>query len=523
MERVFGNYLLGERIGTGGMGEVYRATKRGPEGFEVQVALKLILPNLAREESFRRMFSREARLAASLRHPNIVQVNGFDIFDGTPYIEMELVEGSDLASLLKTLGMENRLPFDEAAYLLYEAARGLAYAHAMRRGPGGGAGGIIHRDFNPHNILISVEGEVKIADFGIARAAMAGTAASGTLMGKLAYMSPEQIEGRHLDYRSDLFSLGTTAYQLVSGVHPFQRSGEAGTVRAIQEVSFQPLPTVIPDLASPVSGVIETLLAAAPEDRPDTAQAVAAVFEDYLKPAAVKRLGERIRGLSHGTTAFSPADPTAPTIPLKSRKLSLWISLASILSALVFFLILKAGGPRDVRKTPAGEPPGPATFSTPDRLTVPPQPFPEEEVLVSTVPAGARILSADSVLGLSPLSVRIPAGLPSRKLMVRLDGHEPSEVSLTRPPAGSGPTIELRPLPTGTLRIGAIPWARVTFMGKERGMTPLVIQDASVGTRRVLFANEKLGVTREVDIEVQKGDNPVFILDLTTGETVQGE
>jgi serine/threonine-protein kinase len=201
MDRSFGNYILHERVGIGGMGEVFRATKHGPDGFEVQVALKVILPHLAREDSFRRRFSREARLAASLKHPNIVQVNGFDIIDEIPFIEMEYVPGVDLRRILRSFDGGEKLSLDESFAVLYAAARGLEHAH--RHGVGkNGEGGIIHCDLNPHNILISTLGEVKVADFGIARAMLGDTAASATIRGKLAYMSPEQMEGNSTGART---------------------------------------------------------------------------------------------------------------------------------------------------------------------------------------------------------------------------------------------------------------------------------------------------------------------------------
>ena len=521
MERVFGNYVLRERIGAGGMGEVYRATKRGPEGFEAQVALKLILPHLAREESFRRMFSQEARLAALLRHPNIVQVNGFDILDGTPFIEMELVEGSDLASLLKTLDKGERLPLEEAAYLLHEAARGLAHAHSMRHDPGGGAG-IIHRDFNPHNVLISVEGEIKVADFGIARAARAKEAATRTLMGKLAYMSPEQIEGRQLGHRSDLFSLGITAYQLFTGIHPFHRSGEAGTIRAVQEVSFKPVAETSPDLPAPVIRVIESLLAPDPRNRPETALAAVEVLEGYLKPSIPKKLGERIRGISQRESDFptvhsTPVTLPAPTVWFSFRKFSL-----PIIAAAALILALGFWGVPDDREGLVGEPAEPAAGpSLPEPQPAPPPVLPEEVVMVSTSPPGARILSGTTILGPSPLKVTIPAGVPSLKLTALLDGYEASETSLGRDHSTGGISLPLKALPTGTLRVGAIPWARVTFMEKEVGMTPLVITDVPVGIHRTVFTNEELGVTREISLEVTKGDNPAFVLDLGTGNRIE--
>ncbi|UCG38727.1 MAG: serine/threonine protein kinase, partial [bacterium] len=280
MDRVFGNYLFTRRIGAGGMGEVYQAVKRGPEGFEVEVALKLILPHLAGDASFRDMFFREARLAALLKHPNIVNVHGFDILEDIPFIEMEYVQGVDLASLLRRLPRGQVLSLAEAVHVVHCVARGLAYAHSFSGGKGEGVG-VVHRDLNPHNILVSREGEVKIADFGIARAAVTAGAASATLMGKLAYMSPEQVEGKPLDHRSDLFSLGTTAYHLLAGRHPFQRQSEAATLRAIQQVSFRPLREAAPDVPLPVARVVESLLALLPGDRPETARLVAEAFQEH--------------------------------------------------------------------------------------------------------------------------------------------------------------------------------------------------------------------------------------------------
>ena len=523
MEQVFGSYLFRERIGVGGMGEVYRATKRGAEGFEVEVAIKVILPHLAREESFRRRFSREARVAASLRHPNIIQVNGFDIHDGTPFIEMELVKGTDLASFLKSLQKGKPLPLEEAVFIIHEAARGLAFAHSTSDADGSVAG-IIHRDLSPHNILISVEGEVKIADFGIARAAMTGTAASGTLMGKLAYMSPEQIDGRELDSGSDLFSLGTIAYQLLSGVHPFLRSGEAGTLRAVQEARPEPLSALAPDLPPALTTMVQSLLSASPKNRPGSALDVALAFQGFLQPAAAKRVGERIRTtVPLGEPDPSDADPlTAPTLSAPSRRPSINLVTASILAGGAILLFLAFGTPLTSREVPSKKPVDKPPLTFPEH---PPGPkvLPEINVPISTVPEGAGIFSGTSFLGFSPLTVAIPSGVKSRELSFSLDGYAQIREVLSREKEATGLLVTLKPLPTGTLRIGAIPWARVIFRGSDIGITPVVIEKAPVGSCNLVLSNDELGIRRELTVTVQEGLNPALAVDLATGEIIRSK
>jgi serine/threonine-protein kinase len=509
MDRFFGSYILNERIGVGGMGEVYRTTKRGPEGFEVQVALKLILPHLAEEEHFRRMFSREARLAALLKHPNIVQVNGFDILDGRPFIEMEYIDGANLASLLNVLHPGQTLTLDESAHVIHGVSRGLAYAHSFNRGTDESVG-VIHRDLNPHNILVSTEGEVKIADFGIARAAMADTTDSATLMGRLAYMSPEQVDGRPIDHRSDLFSLGTTAYQLLTGDHPFRRTSEAGTLKALQEATFMPLSKAAPALPPPMITAVESLLTVSPDDRPDSALAVAGAFEEHLKPAAAKMLGKRVRGPME-KRRIAPTDPvTAPTQVRSSSSLNLWFPVLLILAMVVLFLFNKTG----VREEQATEPvPAPAPFVQDHQQKKPEGPE-VGKVRVQTLPSGARIHSGDTVVGLSPLTVAIPRDETSVELMFTLEGYEPAVISATRDHAPDSLNVILTPLPKGTLRISAIPWARIQFMGRTRGMTPVMIEDVPVGTHEIILTNDELGVSRKVDLEVREGINPPYVFDL---------
>src|SRR6476469_3886232 len=214
----FGKYLLVERLAQGGMAEVFRAVYSGAAGFEKHVAVKRILPVFDGAKDFVAMFVYEARIASSLTHVNIVQVSDFGEEAGSYYLAMELVDGVDLGRLREAASKRGlRVPVPIVAYIIAEAARGLAYAHDKRGGDGASLG-IVHRDVSPQNVLVSYAGEVKIADFGIAKATgKLHKTESGAVMGKIRYMSPEQINGEPLDGRSDLFALGTIFWELLVG------------------------------------------------------------------------------------------------------------------------------------------------------------------------------------------------------------------------------------------------------------------------------------------------------------------
>ncbi len=217
---LFGRYTLLERVGSGGMAEIWRARVTGPAGFEKVLALKKVLPHLVEEQgsAFVPMFIAEAKLAASLVHPNVVQVFDFGEVGREYFIAMEYVPGTNLARLMTRLQEAGQtLPLPCALYVLLEVARGLAYAHSAHD-PSGRRLDVVHRDISPQNLLVSYGGEVKIADFGIARVSDSiSTTAEGHVRGKLSYMSPEQARGERLDGRADLFSLGVVAFQVLTG------------------------------------------------------------------------------------------------------------------------------------------------------------------------------------------------------------------------------------------------------------------------------------------------------------------
>ncbi len=263
------------------MAEVFKAKSYGVEGFEKILVIKRILPELARSPEFVEMFIHEAKLAVRLSHANIVQV--FDlgkasIGDGPAladayYMAMEFVHGLDLASVLaRARRQQVPLPIHMGVYVACEVAKGLDHAH-RRRDEQMRALGIVHRDVSPQNVLLSFEGEVKVTDFGIAKArgVLENTGQEDTqaraLQGKFGYMSPEQAAGESVDARSDLFSLGTVLYECVAGVNPFSAPTTFETLRRVQACEYPPVELLRPDVPPELVAILKSAMAKSPADR----------------------------------------------------------------------------------------------------------------------------------------------------------------------------------------------------------------------------------------------------------------
>jgi len=244
MER-FGQYILLEKVATGGMAELYKAMKVGIEGFERVLAIKKILPHLSSDEEFINMFIAEAKLVARLNHKNIVQVYDFGKTGQDYFIAMEYIRGKDLKAILKRCREWNMsFPVAPAVFIAKEIAAALSHAHGQKDSTGKNLN-IIHRDVSPQNILISYEGEVKVVDFGIAKAEAHSKTATGTLKGKLSYMSPEQAWGRPVDQRSDIFSLGIVFYEMLTGEKLFKGDSEINTLEKVREARVEPMASSI--------------------------------------------------------------------------------------------------------------------------------------------------------------------------------------------------------------------------------------------------------------------------------------
>ncbi len=239
---IFGKYQLLEILGRGGMAEVYKAKSYGVEGFEKLLVIKRILPNLTDNERFVEMFINEAKIAVSLNHANIVQVFDLGKVGDSYYIAMEFVQGLDLANIIKACRRyQTTIPPELAAFIGSEVAKGLDYAH-RRRDQNLQPLNIVHRDISPHNILISYEGEVKLTDFGIARAKNTlPDKDRSTIKGKYAYMAPEQARGGDHDRRVDIFSLGVVLYELISGSNPFKNGSTHEIIRTSLSKSYPKL------------------------------------------------------------------------------------------------------------------------------------------------------------------------------------------------------------------------------------------------------------------------------------------
>ena len=270
-QEVMGKYVLHERIGAGGMAEVYRATYCPEGGFQKAVALKRILPAFTDNEEFVTLFRHEAELCSSLNHPNIVQVFDLGRHGGTYFLAMEFVDGLPLSSLAKGMGRKP-LPLAAATFLAAELAAALDYLH-RRTGPDGLPLNLVHRDVNPPNVLVSRLGDVKLSDFGIARgAARAQLTLVGSVRGKLGYMSPEQALGRPLDGRADLFALGLTLYEALTGQRALQAPTEELLMRAAVDQQVEPPSCLNPDVSPALDAVVMRLLEKDPAHRTATGE-----------------------------------------------------------------------------------------------------------------------------------------------------------------------------------------------------------------------------------------------------------
>jgi serine/threonine protein kinase len=282
--RNLGPYEIVRRLGRGGMAEVFLAVVHGASGFERRVAVKTLVPELQGEPALERALVHEARLAGRLAHRNLVMVLGLGVDDGVTYVVMEYVDGGDL----ETLTRARRMPLPLVLLVAEELALGLAYLHGAADDRGLPLG-LVHRDVSPSNILVSRAGEVKLGDFGIAKATALADLTGGTRKGKYAYMSPEQLTGEPLTGASDQFALGVTLVELATGARPFDGETPLATMENVRR-------GIRPDLAAlPASVATLALraLSAAPADRhasPEALRLAIAAARRELAPVALPDL-----------------------------------------------------------------------------------------------------------------------------------------------------------------------------------------------------------------------------------------
>ncbi len=281
-EQQLGRYELLIELGHGGMAELFLARLRGAGGFAKLVAIKRILPHLARDEQFTSMFLEEGRIAAALSHPNICQVFELDDANGELFLAMEYLDGVPWAGMLTALPLEHGgPPLSITAGVLVQAAEGLHYAHALRDVTGSPTP-VVHRDVSPQNLFVTVDGVCKVLDFGVAKMMTDGPRTkSGVVKGKLPYMAPEQIRGEPVDARTDVFSLGVCLWEALAGERLYDRATDFLIWKAVTEEDAPAITTRWPGCPPAVAEVVRRALAREPADRIPTARA----FADQLRAA----------------------------------------------------------------------------------------------------------------------------------------------------------------------------------------------------------------------------------------------
>jgi serine/threonine protein kinase len=431
-----GKYQLIHKLATGGMAEVFLAKAAGPKGFEKLLVLKRILPHLASEASFVDMFLSEARLAAQLNHPNIVQIFDFGEADGTYFLAMEYIDGPNLREIIRrATGLGLAMPIALCARIIASACEGLSFAHNFWDLTTGQDLNIVHRDISPDNILLSRQGAVKVVDFGIAKAAgVSPHTQTGVLKGKLSYMPPEYLRNESLDGRVDVYSLGVVLYELLTGQRPFTARSEAGMVQAI----LYEAPTPVVQWRQEVPQAVQRIVAKAISKERDSRYLDCVAFQEDLeefiasagKPVGASQLAQLVAMMMAG--AEVPGLVSQANGPLRTS--GRYSQLQSSLSSAFAGAAAQAQGPAPVVEQ------GPPV---PDRVPKDMMPTAVERPAKLT----ARFIQPSELYSL-PLLEPLPDPSPSPK-------PEPAPVATAEP--APRPAKETEPEPSRPARKSP-PW-----------------------------------------------------------------
>ncbi len=426
-DRQFGPYRLVTQIATGGMAEIHLAKTRGIGGFEKLVALKMIHPNFSSDEHFIHMLIDEAKISVQLQHVNIAHTFDLGRVGGTYYIAMEYVDGWDLFKILRRASeLDRPMSVEMAVYVAKEVLAGLDYAHGKRDDMGRTLG-IIHRDVSPQNVLISRAGEVKLVDFGIAKATMrARQTAAGVIKGKYYYMSPEQAWGDPLDRRTDIFSAGILAYEMLTGQMLYLEEDMQKLLDRVRKADIPPLANRRPDVPRDVERAVMRALAKKPDLRWQQAADFGATLEAWLHAHAQDFSAQKLAAWVSDVMRDKPLVASGPD-PIMSR--AEFTDENSIIFAL-----------GDVRPKPAAppppRPPRPArpAARAPDLATTPGAPS------LPSVSAAAPVTATKPIV--SPRAAAAPAAPAPRaadRVTAAAGAPEP-QTAASSPPAD--PTLD---------------------------------------------------------------------------------
>jgi serine/threonine-protein kinase len=445
-------YRLTEKIGSGGMAEVFRAVGEGPEGFERPFVIKRIHPRLAEAPDFVRMFVDEATISARLIHPNIVQVFEFAHRDGGYYLVMEPVDGMDMAQLLRRLERRREVPPPAfVAEVGRQACRGLEFAHTLT-GADGTPLGIVHRDVTPPNIMVAWNGAVKIVDFGIARAVQelrTNLSDKGMVKGKMSYIAPELLDGHPADSRCDIFSLGIVLHELLCGQRLFVGGNDLETLKKVQEMAIEAPSKRNPGVKPALDRVVMRALARDPEKRFQTAREMG----DELEAVVVReRYSTRVFAKKARELLPEPEQPAEPAAGGFGQK-----------------EVEIAAGPGEPPRRPAPPPvprPAAAAAAEPARTATPARSRPPRWVWAAVGAPAAVALALLLVLILRPAPAPLPA---ARAATAPAPSPSPSS-SLSQPPLAH---VALDSVPQGAAVTSA---PAQGSDGKRFGETPVLLE-----------------------------------------------
>jgi serine/threonine-protein kinase len=276
-------YRVVEKLESGGMAEVFRAESEGLQGFKKQVAIKRVLPHLSEKKKFISMFLDEARLSAQLSHSNCVQVFDIGVGDNAYFIVMEFVDGANLKAIAESLKKQGRdFPVSSAAFIAHEICKGLAYAHEMTD-PNGVPLRIVHRDMSPPNVLLTKFGEIKIVDFGLAKAnSQLEKSEPGIIKGKFSYLSPEAAMGQEVDSRTDIFAVGIILWELLAGQRLFLGETDFQTVKKVQQAVVPPIAQINKKVPPELERIVAKSLARDPSQRYATARELGVDLSKFM-------------------------------------------------------------------------------------------------------------------------------------------------------------------------------------------------------------------------------------------------
>jgi serine/threonine protein kinase len=285
-----GSFEIIRRIARGGMAEIFLARTSGPSGFEKLVVLKKILPKFASRPRFVQLFLDEARIAATLDHPNIAQVYDIGMSDGSYFFTMEYLHGQDMRAILhRTWRTGERFPIEHAVQVARHVASALHFAHD-KQGPDGVSLGIVHRDVSPSNVIVTYDGATKLLDFGVAKTtAQTAKTRTGALKGKISYMSPEQARGAPIDRRSDIFSLGIVLWEMVTTQRLYRGENDLATLQLIITQPPKPPSVVRPDVPPELERIVLRALAQNPDDRYATAEQLVTDLDELAREHRLKQ------------------------------------------------------------------------------------------------------------------------------------------------------------------------------------------------------------------------------------------